>query len=410
MDQKFLERYADLLLGMGVALDEGRALSIACEPVHWDFVNILIKKAYQAGAKYVKVDLQHALAGIYRANYSKEEYLSYVPPYFAAEIETFLDERWSLIRLDGKEDPDIYKMIDQERNGIITKATREVAKPLRNAVGSSKVSWTVAAVPTKAWAAKVMNMEPSDEAVEAFWEVLIPILRLDHEDPVQAWREHSDKLRRRSTFLTESQFDYFHFTGPDTDLKVYMNPRSQWEGGSSISEDGRVFFPNLPTEEVYTTPNFRKTEGRVKVTRPVSVLGDQVEGAWFEFKEGKVVDFGADYGKHIIEQYFEIDPNARYLGEVALVDENSPIARSGKIFHSILFDENASCHIALGSGYPSAIKDGDNLSEEEQREVGCNVSLLHTDFMIGSKDVDVTAYTHDGTAVPIIEKGSFVID
>lgn len=409
MNESIESKYIELILKNGISIQEGQCISIACDPIHWEFVNKLTKRAYELGAKYVRADLNHAYHQIARTNFSKKEFLTYVPTYQKSMTDTYVNEKWSLIRFDGAADPDINKQMNQDSNSIITKSMLEVTKPLRDSIMSGANSWTIAALPTQKWAAKILGVEPSQDAVNKLWEVMIPIMRLDQENPTQAWIEHGNNLAKRSKFLTENQFDYLHFVSKDTDLKIYMNQGSKWEGGAMKNSAGHTFFPNLPTEEVFTAPDFRKTVGKVKVTRPVNVLGDQVEGGWFEFQDGVVTNYGADYGKHLLDKYFEIDPKARALGEVALVDCNSPIFTSRKVFHSILFDENASCHIALGRGIASAIEGGKNMSEEELLKHGCNMSLLHTDFMIGSNDLDVVGVKKNGDKVTIIKQGNFTI-
>ena len=206
------------------------------------------------------------------------------------------------------------------------------------------------------------------------------------------------------------KLDHLRFESEGTDLTIGLNSISRWEGGPAPLPDGRLFFPNLPTEEVFTTPDFSRTEGTVRVTKPLKVLEAMVEGAWFRFEKGKAVEFGADKGRDVLEKYLNMDEGSAYLGEIALVDENSPIASSGLLFGSILYDENASCHIALGGGYPTCLNLPAGVeSDEDLKAHGCNISLVHTDFMIGSSDSDVTGYDCDGKEYPIIRKGSFVL-
>ena len=251
--------------------------------------------------------------------------------------------------------------------------------------------------------------EADGDNISNFWDVLIPIFRLDKKNPTQAWKKHIAELRQRSKLLNEAELSWLHFKGPGTDLKVHLSPKSIWCGGGMTTVDNRYYLPNLPTEEVYTTPDFRKTEGRVSVTRPLKIFNQNVERAWFEFNEGKVVDYGAEKGKEVLKQYFKADPRAMFLGEVALVDVNSPIYRSGKVFDSILLDENAASHIALGRGIPFAIQNGTTLAEDALEKLGCNNALLHTDFMIGTSDMNVTGRRFDGSYIDIIKAGRFVI-
>jgi aminopeptidase len=405
MDTALLSKYARLLLETGLALRPGQNLRITCEPIHWDFVNRLVKCAYEAGARYVAPQLVHPLVSVHRANCSKEAFLSYVPKTASAKVAAQLDEEWSFLRLEGRADPDIFKDMDQDRNAVIARAASESSKPLRNAILAGEKSWCVAPFPTPGWAAQVLGTAPSKATSDAFWQLLVSILRLDNDDPSAVWKAHGDMLQRRCETLDALSLRSLRFLGPDTDLTVYLNPGARWLGGPLTTRDRRIHFPNLPTEEVFTTPDFRRTTGRVKATKPVIVLGVQVDGAWFEFREGAVVDFGAASGKPVLEKYFDIDPKNRYLGEVALVDETSPIARADRIFHTILIDENAACHIALGSGYPAALPDAEGLTDDELDARGCNKALLHVDFMIGSKDTRIVGGASDGEEMSIMEDG-----
>lgn len=399
----FYQKYARTVLISGIAFKEGQCLRVNCEPVHAELASVIEAEAYKMGAKYVEIDLQSPKSSVNRSLHQKEEYLDYVPPYAKNRVEEFVNSQWSLIALSGMEDPLITKLIDQKRNATTVKATRLVTKPMSLAMGDGRCAWCIVAAPTDGWA-RQLGLKDKVE----LWNVLTPILRLDHEKPELAWKEHSDTLAKRNKILNDMNIDFLHFEGEGTDLKIYMNEHSIFKGGAMLGDGSSPQIPNLPTEEVFTTPNYRKTEGKVKVTRPVQVLGDQVENAWFVFKNGEVVDYGASYGKHLLDEYFKIDPKAKYLGEVALVDGSSPIFKSGRVFNNILLDENASCHIALGNGIAFAMNITGK-SEDELDELGCNKSLLHTDFMIGSETINVTATTKKGEKKPVIKNGLFVL-
>ncbi len=410
MNKEIYEKYANLLLETGINISEGQSIKIGAEPIHWDFVNILEELAYKKGAKFVRCEIDHPRSTVIRSQHQKDQYLGTIPTYMEKTFDTYVEEQWAFMRFDGAEDPEIYSEVDQKRNAANVKALRQASKKMMEAAMSGRCRWNVAGLPTPKWAAKVMGGEPNQKTFEAFWKVMIPILRLDREDPAAAWKELSDTLKKRSKFLNDKKLASVHFTGPGTDLNIELLPQSQWVGGAIESTDGKIFFPNLPTEEVFTAPNAAKTNGTVRVTRPVKVLGEAVHNAWFKFDQGQVVDYGADNkGKELLTQYFEIDPKAKFLGEVALVDVSSPIFKSEKIFDSILFDENAACHIALGNGVSMGIQGGDKMKEDELEQLGCNKSLLHTDFMIGSPEVSVTGKTFSGETIQIIDKGSFTI-
>lgn len=408
MDRDLLEKYADLLLQVGVNIQPGQNLVISTEPVHWDFVNMLTVRAYQLGARYVEAQVQHPAFGKSRIDHAREEYLSYHPQYLPGKYEEHIQEASASIRIEGSQFPDLFRDIDQDRNATVQKTMSEVFKPFREAAGSGKIPWCVAAMPTDEWAGQVFD--DTSATADQLWELMASILRLDADDPVATWRNLGEALQRRADALTQSGVRHLHFEGPGTDLHIDLLEAGFWCGGPITMADGRKFEPNLPTEEVFTSPDYRKTHGRATVTRPVEVLGHEVDGAWFEFKDGDVVDFGAEEGRERLEKYFEIDPRARALGEIALVDGASPIFQSDRVFHSILYDENAACHMALGSSYADTYTNGANLSEDERYELGLNQSILHTDFMIGSPEVNVTGKTPDGNRIPIIESGTFCDD
>ena len=400
----FKTKYAQMLLKTGVNLQPGQCLVIRGESVHWELATLIEAEAYKMGAKYVEFELGHIQSQVNRSKFQEEKYLDYVPPYRKATIEQMASEQWCLLRIEGMETPELAKEIDQKRNGITVKAQRLAAKPLTNEIMSRGVQWCIAPAATEGWAKQV-----GLKSTEELWDVLKPMLKLDREDPAAAWVDHAALLQKRTKILNDRKVSRLHFTGPGTDLSIHLTPLAHWGGGGSNSKSGLHFMANLPTEEVYTTPNYRKTEGKVRITRPVNLLGDQIRGAWMVFKDGALTEYGAEYGKHLLDEFLKIDPKARFLGEVALVDSSSAIFKSGRVFNSILLDENASCHIALGSGFPTAVQGGEGKTEAELDELGCNQCLLHTDFMIGSEEVSVTAYDEAGKSFPVIKNGVFAI-
>ncbi|MFP4509149.1 MAG: aminopeptidase [Spirochaetaceae bacterium] len=401
-------RYIDLLL-TALDLQPGNKLAIRSEPAHRDFVLSVAERAYRAGAAYVHVMAGDPRIHKARVDYAEPDSLSYVPDFLRDEYMTFTDGSWCLLSLVGPEFPDLLERVDAGRNAIIGKAQAEALKPFREALQSDRFAWCVAAVPTQGWAGKVFGRDAGPEGVERLWDVLVPILRLDQDNPGDAWKEHASRLQERARLLTQRHVRELHFQSTGTDLRVELLESSVWVGGGARKPSGRLFLPNVPTEEVFTTPRKTGTRGKAVVTRPVMVLGRIVTGAWFEFVDGRVEAFGAEAGSDTLERYFEIDPNARYLGEIALVDSGSPVFQSNTVFYNILYDENAACHLALGSSYPTCVEGGTGMSNEEYAEVGANQSTLHTDFMIGSSDLNVDATTFDGGSFPVMREGRFVI-
>lgn len=408
MNSDILEAYSRVILAGALSLKKGDRLWLRSEPVHRAFLARLARMAYEIGAEHVQVTLEDPLFNRIRVDHSSEAgFLDYVPGYTASMYESIVEEGWRSMALRGPSDPDLMGGTDPGRLGRMNKSASMARRGFLRAISSNRIPWNVCLAPTEAWAGKVLGGTGNWE--ERIWEVLTPILRLDAPDPALAWREHDAELKRRASFLNEKAFDAFRFIGPGTDLAVGMGPGRIFRGGSSTSSDGTVFFPNIPTEEVFSTPDMNATEGRVSCTRPVTVLGAQVEGAWFVFKGGRVTDCGAVSNGAVLNSYLETDPGASMLGEIALVGTDSPIYRSGLVFHNILFDENATCHIALGNGYTDCIRGGTAMNEEQLQEAGCNQSLVHTDFMIGGEGVDVFGVSSPGHETAVIRNGEFVI-
>jgi aminopeptidase len=413
MNNAFLERYADVLLE-AVNLQKGQCLLVRSEPIHARFAGILARRAYIRGARYVRFD-QNEVENPYlyeaRIGHSREEYLDYVPPFRVKMMEEMIADGWALIAIKSPEDPDMLERLDQGRNARCAKATAIAMKDVSTRISSNEIAWLVAFLPSERLAAKIMGMDAGPEAVEALWKVLIPILHLDRDDPAASFRAHSEGLAARAARLNSLRLDGLRFKGPGTDLFVGLSPASVWRGGPDVTKGGVPFNPNLPTEEVFTSPDWRRTEGVVRFTMPVLIpsIGKIVRGGWLRFEGGVAADWGAESGKDALDAYFSIDPSAKRLGEVALVDAGSPIAKAGRCFYNILLDENASCHIALGSSYESCLKGGESLSKEEKEALGANDSPVHTDFMIGGPEVSVVGLLPGGKEAPIIEKGDFVL-
>lgn len=403
-----LTAYADVIIRTALNVQPGQPMLLNTDVTQRRFAAELARTAYAAGAAMVKV--VYADGVLRRMGVEdpiREEYLDYLPSYTETMYRSYVDDGWCTLSLRGPENPDLMEGVDQERMGRSSRAASKARQGFLKAISANRIRWNVCLHPTPAWAEKVLG--PTGDWERDIWDILIPILRLDEDDPAGAWLRHDAELKRRCTALNGLRYDRIRFLGPGTDLYIGMSPDRFFTGGRCRCEDGEMFFPNIPTEEIFSTPDWTRTEGVVACTRPVEVLGSQVEGAWFRFEGGRVREFGADRNAGLIEQYLAFDPGAGALGEVALVDISSPIYRSGKVFSNILLDENASCHIALGNGYADCIEGGTRMSQEELREAKCNESLVHTDFMIGSEEVSVFGVREGGVEEPVMIDGSFVI-
>jgi aminopeptidase len=408
MNEQLIRKYADLIVTTGLNVREGQPVMVRAEVANREFARALAAAAYGAGAAFVDVRFEDP--GLLKTRIertTKADYLSYVPSFSEGRYERMLEEDWGSVSLRGSEDPDLLDDCDPAGLGKIRQAVGRARSGFLAGISSNRIAWNVCLYPTERWSAKVLGSYEGWE--EEIWKVLAPILRLDRDDPSRAWLEQDAELKRRAGFMDSHLFDRIHFKGPGTDLYVGMRPDRRFRGGMCTSKSGIRFFPNIPTEEIFSTPDLTRTRGRFRCTRPVEVLGKLVEDAWFEFEEGKVTSFGAARNAEILERFLEMDDNARYLGEVALVDIDSPIYESGRIFYNILFDENAACHVALGNGYSDCLEGGTSMGSEELLKAGCNVSLVHTDFMLGSEEVSVYGVDEGGSEKPIIVDGRFVI-
>lgn len=405
MNNEYNIKYAELILKKGINLKKGQCIRIVSTIQSYNFALTLLETAYKNGAKFVKIDIASDYETLYRVNNSEEDFIEYIPDYNYGINNLMIAEDWAFISITNTDEFDILKNADSSRVQTIMKNSQIVRKKLRGELMSDKQAWVVAAYPGSNWAERIYG---SKDKLNLLENVFSGILRLDKEDTIGYWNEHSEILIKRCSYLNELKLDKLIFKTSYGELEIGLNKTSIWHGGPAKLPDGRFFMPNLPTEEVFTTPDYRRTNGKVKVVKPVDVFGTTITGLELEFKNGEVINFNSSTGKDMMEKYLSIDNNAKFLGEVALVDKTSPINMSGLYFNSILFDENASSHIALGGGYPSCIRDSDKLlSDNDKLNSGCNVSSVHTDFMIGDDYTNVTGITEEGKEIAIMKNGSF---
>ncbi len=406
MDKTKLEKYAKLIAGSGLNVQKGQKVVIQCGLDQPDFVTMVVEECYKLGAASVIVKWSHMPVTKLNYTYRTLETLSTVTPVERAEWQSRVDELSCLLWLDS-DDPDGLSGTDNEKISKANMARYPVIKPYRDAI-ENKYQWCIAAVPGREWAKKVFPDLPVDEAVEKLWEAILYTSRVSDE-PVKEWETHNATLAKRCEFLNKYKFDRLEYKSSNgTDFMVGLNPKGIFCGGGETTLGANVYFnPNIPTEEVFTTPMRGRAEGKVVATKPLSYQGKLIENFWFEFKDGKVVKLGAEKNQDLLEKMVSMDEGAAYLGEVALIAYKSPINDTGILFYNTLFDENASCHLALGRGFNNCLEDYEQYTNEQCRELGVNNSMLHVDFMLGSADMSIVGVTAEGERVQIFKDGNW---
>jgi aminopeptidase len=393
--------YARLAVQVGLNVQPGQVLGVNALLEHAPVVRAVAREAYAAGARFVDVLYtdQHVRRAHIQA--APEDALDWSPPWLVKRLDDLGENGDALLGLTGNPEPEIFADLDGARVGRARmRAVAEASLRLTDGL----CNWSIVAVPSEGWAKTVFG-EPD---LERLWEAVASAVRLDEPDPVAAWREHVGKLVRRANGLNERRFDALRYRGPGTDLTIGLHPDSTWIAARDEVR-GIEFVPNMPTEEVFTTPDARRADGVVRATYPLQLQGTIVRGLEIRFENGRAVEVHADQGEELMRTHIATDEGAARLGEVALVDNSSRVGRSGIVFYDTLFDENAASHIALGMAILKAIGGATSLPPEERQARGINHSSIHTDFMIGSNEVDVSGVDVHGNETPILRAGDWVL-
>jgi aminopeptidase len=397
---QLLRACAELTVRGAANVQEGQEVHIAALVAHAPLARAITEVAYEAGASFVHIDYRDPYEKLYRLRHAPVETLSFVPEWYDQQMAQLVERRAAFIQIAGNPEPHLFEGIDPDRLRRCIFWT--TPSQLRVSM-SNESNWTIVPCPNEGWAEQMLG-EPD---VARLWELVAAATRLDQPDPVAAWDAHMTRLEERAAALNERALDELHFSGPGTDLQVGLLPEASWMAARFRTSWGRSYIPNMPTEEVFTAPDFRRTEGRVRCTKPLSLGGHVVEGLELTFREGRIVKVDATTNGQAVEAEIGRDDGAARLGEVALVDNSSTVGRTGMVFRDTLFDENAASHIAWGAAVEHVFS---QLPPEETRaEKGINVSSVHTDTMIGSPEVDVDATTRSGETVTVIRQGDWVL-
>ena len=398
--QELMRRYAELAVKVGVNVEEGQHVVVRGLVEHAPFVRECVRAAYEAGARFVAADYgdNHVRRALIES--ADEDVLTWTPPYLLDKDDFMVEQKAAIINIAGDPEPDLMKGLDPQRVGKARML--ELADRATRNVGQRLISWSIVAYPTPGWAEAVFG-EPD---VDRLWEAVGRAARLYDEDPVRSWWNRTQELSQRADVMNDHGFDSIRYRGPGTDLTIGLHPTSVWMSANFETAWGRKHVPNIPTEEIFTSPDHRRVEGTVRSTRPLHLPaeGTTVKDLEVTFKDGRMVEVNASEGAEVIRQQIETDEGAAALGELALVDRDSAVGETGVTFANTLFDENATSHIAYGAGFAFCVPDLAQLEPEEQRAKGLNYSRVHTDFMIGSPELEIDGITKDGEAIPIMRE------
>ena len=409
--QTKLENLAELAVRIGTNVQVGQRLNIYAALETVDLVRLITRKAYQAGAAQVVVFWADEQIALERILHSQEEFLTHVSEEAHRNYEEFTTRGDARLRIRTS-NPALFAQADAKRMQTVAHAISTRHKQSADKFHSSMVNWSIVPFAVPSWAEVVFTKEAPEVALEKLWEAVFMATRADQPDPVAAWQQHLTGLETRRDFLNHQKLQALEFKSPDTDLRIELPLLHRWEGGSAQTNNPNHgqsigYVPNLPTEEVFTAPHRLGVNGTVKASKPLFAQGKMIEGICMTFKDGKVMTATATKNELTLHQILELDEGAKHLGEVALVAESSPVAQSGLLFQETLFDENAACHIAMGNAYSYTIQGGNQMSQAELLAAGANDSALHMDWMIGSRQMDVTGIRADDSKLELLCAGEW---
>src|SRR5271156_4522852 len=405
-DQK-LDRLAEVAIRVGLGLAPGQELVMTATLDTLPLVRGITEQAYKAGASLVTTLLADEDAMLLRYRYASNESFDYAAGWLYEGMANAFRNGAARLAVAGG-NPSLLSKEDPEKVGRANRAVSKAYRPALELIPRHDINWTIIAAATPAWAAAVFPDLPPDQAMAKLWDAIFAASRVDADDPIARWKQHDAGLHRRADLMNEKRYAALHFRGPGTNLRVGLADDHLWMGGGTQAGTGAYCIPNMPTEEVFTTPHKDRVDGTVTSTKPLSYQGTMIEKIAVRFEQGRVVEARASRGQEVLQRMIDTDDGARRLGEVALVPHSSPIASSGLLFFNTLFDENAASHIALGQAYSTCVKNGVKLTQEQLAAKGANDSLIHVDWMIGSSEIDLDGITATGIAEPLMRNGEWV--
>jgi aminopeptidase len=398
-----LEAYARLAVRVGANVQPGQLLGVSAQLEHAPFARAIAREAYTAGAEYVDVLFNDPRVRKAHIELAPENNLGYTPSWLLERAEAIGSVHGAWISITGTAEPELFAGLDGSRVGRARMLP--LSRLMLDQTDQALMNWTVVAYPNEGWATTMFGTPD----VEQLWDAVVKAVRLDEPDPIRSWQEHVRRLEARAATLDEHRFDALRFRGPATDLTVGLHADASWLTAVDTTVDGIRHVANMPTEEVYTAPDAR-TEGIVRSTRPLVIGGTVVRDLEIRFEGGRVVETRASTGEEMMRTHVASDEGAARLGELALVDGTSRVGQTGLTFFDTLFDENATCHIALGGAITQAFPGSEAWTPEERAERGVNYSSIHTDFMIGGPEVEVDGITADGEAIPLLREDVWLLE
>ena len=407
INENKIDKLANLAVKRGVGLQKGQNLLIT-EPIEsLQLVRKIAEHAYKEGASIVTPLFTDSEITLSRFKYAPDESFDSATDWLFNGMGEAFDNNTARMAIAG-DDPMLLSQMDPDKVSRANKAMAKAYKPARERITEFKINWNIVSWPGSAWASRVFPELPLDEAIVKLADAIFDASRASVDDPIQAWDDHNEKLRIKTNWLNEKNFAALQYNGPNTNLRVGLADEHEWMGGASKAQNGIICNPNIPSEEVFTTPNAHKVDGTVSSTKPLSYQGTLIDNIRVTFKDGKIIEAHASKGEEVLQKVLKSDEGASRIGEVALVPHSSPISQSGIIFYNTLFDENAASHIALGQCYSKCFKGDLDLSKEEITKRGGNSSMIHIDWMIGSDQIDVDGIDQSGNSVPIFRQGEWV--